>query len=36
VAVVPGTAAVVGLLATVPARLGARRPTAEVLRSELA
>lgn len=36
VAVVPGTAVVVGLLATVPARLGARRPTAEILSSELA
>jgi ABC-type lipoprotein release transport system permease subunit len=34
VAVVAGTALVVGLLTAVPARLGARRPAAEILRAE--
>jgi putative ABC transport system permease protein len=36
VAVVLGTPLVVGLLTAVPARLGARRPVAEVLQAELA
>jgi ABC-type lipoprotein release transport system permease subunit len=35
-AVVPGTVLVVAALATIPARLGARRPTAEILQAELA
>ena len=35
-AVVPVTVLVVAVLTILPARLGARRPVAEVLRSELA
>jgi putative ABC transport system permease protein len=35
-AVVPGTVLVVAALTTIPARLGARRPTAEILQAELA
>jgi ABC-type lipoprotein release transport system permease subunit len=35
-AVVPGTVLVVATLTTIPARLGARRPTAEILQAELA
>ena len=35
-AVVPGTVLVVAALTAIPARIGARRPAAEVLRSELA
>ncbi len=35
-AVVPGTALVVAVLTAIPARLGARRPVAEILQSELA
>jgi hypothetical protein len=35
-AVVPGTVLMVATLTAIPARLGARRPVAEVLRSELA
>lgn len=35
-AVIPGTVVVVAALTTIPARLGARRPVAEILRSELA
>ena len=35
-AVVPGTVVVVATLTAIPARLGARRPTAEILQSELA
>jgi putative ABC transport system permease protein len=35
-AVVPGTILVVAALTAIPARLGARRPLAEILRSELA
>jgi ABC-type lipoprotein release transport system permease subunit len=35
-AVVPGTVLVVAALTAVPARIGARRPAAEILRSELA
>jgi ABC-type lipoprotein release transport system permease subunit len=34
--VVPGTVLVVAALTAIPARIGARRPAAEVLRSELA
>ena len=34
--VVPGTVLVVAGLTAIPARLGARRPVAEILRSELA
>jgi ABC-type lipoprotein release transport system permease subunit len=34
--VVPGTVLVVAALTTIPARLGARRPTAEILQAELA
>jgi ABC-type lipoprotein release transport system permease subunit len=36
IAVVPGTVLVVAALTAIPARLGARRPVAEVLRSEIA
>jgi putative ABC transport system permease protein len=35
-AVVPGTVLVVAALTTIPARLGARRPAAEILQAELA
>jgi putative ABC transport system permease protein len=35
-AVVPGTVLVVAALTAIPARLGARRPAAEILQSELA
>jgi ABC-type lipoprotein release transport system permease subunit len=35
-AVVPGTVLVVAVLTTIPARLGARRPAAEILQAELA
>ena len=35
-AVVPGTALVVAMLTAIPARLGARRPVAGILQSELA
>ncbi len=35
-AVAPGTALVVAALTTIPARLAARRPAAEILQSELA
>jgi putative ABC transport system permease protein len=35
-AVVPGTVLVVAVLTAMPARLGARRPVAEILRSERA
>ena len=35
-AVVPGTVLVIAALTTIPARLGARRPAAEILQSELA
>ena len=35
-AVVPATALVVASLTAIPARIGARRPVAEILRSELA
>jgi putative ABC transport system permease protein len=35
-AVIPGTVLVVAALTTIPARLGARRPTAEILQAELA
>jgi hypothetical protein len=35
-AVVPVTVFVVAALTTIPARLGARRPTAEILQAELA
>ena len=35
-AVVPGTMLVVVALTTIPARLGARRPVAEVLQADLA
>ena len=35
-AVVPATVLVVAALTTIPARLGARRPTAEILQAELA
>ena len=35
-AVVPGTLLVVAALTSIPARLGARRPAAEILQSELA
>jgi putative ABC transport system permease protein len=35
-AVVPGTVLVIAALTAIPARIGARRPAAEVLRSELA
>ncbi len=35
-AVIPGTVLVVAALTTIPARLGARRPVAETLKSELA
>jgi ABC-type lipoprotein release transport system permease subunit len=35
-AVVPGTVLVVALLTAIPARIGARRPVAEILQSELA
>jgi hypothetical protein len=34
--VVPGTILAVAGLTTIPARIGARRPAAEILRSELA
>jgi putative ABC transport system permease protein len=33
-AVIPGTAIAIGILTAIPARLGARRPVADVLRSE--
>ena len=35
-AVVPVTVLVVAALTTIPARIGARRPTAEILQAELA
>jgi hypothetical protein len=36
IAVAPVTVPVVAALTTIPARLGARRPTAEILQAELA
>jgi hypothetical protein len=35
-AVVPGTVLVIAVLTAIPARLGARRPAADILQSELA
>jgi putative ABC transport system permease protein len=35
-AVVPGTVLVIAVLTAIPARLGARRPAAEILRAERA
>jgi peptidoglycan/LPS O-acetylase OafA/YrhL len=35
-AVVPATVLLVAALTTIPARLGARRPTSEILQAELA